>query len=208
MIEVAAPVDFSSIAKAALLHHTTGCRIIHEEVTPNGTITLFPETIIYQQTQSLGTDATIPKRSSYPIACFHIVLAYADVTFAANVIADAAYYLVCGFQFDGPGVVVVEDSTDYLPAFFSAFVRRPAGTRAHLGVDGVFIQSLCVAFTPWTEYQTFCFHSKLCLHNAFVFSAKVLLFPEVFKSYTIFCLFIVHFLSVPLQKTFGYGIYL
>ena len=67
MIEVAAPVDFSSIAKAALLHHTTGCRIIHEEVTPNGTITLFPETIIYQQTQSLGTDATIPKRSSYPM---------------------------------------------------------------------------------------------------------------------------------------------
>ena len=114
MIEVAAPVDFSSIAKAALLHHTTGCRIIHEEVTPNGTITLFPETIIYQQTQSLGTDATIPKRSSYPIACFHIVLAYADVTFAVKVIAHTTDCLTRFLQYNSPSVIVIEHGADYL----------------------------------------------------------------------------------------------
>ena len=75
VVEVAAPVYFSSIVKAAFLHHPSGCRIINEEVTPNGIIAFLPEAIINQQTQGFSTDSLVPIGLSKPITGFHIVLA-------------------------------------------------------------------------------------------------------------------------------------
>jgi len=75
VVEVAAPVYFSSIVKTAFLHHPSGCRIINEEVTPNGIIAFLPEAIINQQTQGFSTDSLVPIGLSKPITGFHIVLA-------------------------------------------------------------------------------------------------------------------------------------
>ena len=129
MVEVAAPVYFSSIVKAAFLHHPSGCRIINEEVTPNGIIAFLPEAIINQQTQGFSTESLVPIGLSKPITGFHIVPANVDIAFSENIIAYTSDCLVSGFQHNGPGMVVIEYSSDYQSFTFHNIFLSAAHTR-------------------------------------------------------------------------------
>ena len=167
VVEVAAPVYFSSIVKAAFLHHPSGCRIINEEVTPNGIIAFLPEAIINQQTQGFSTYSLVPIGLSKPITGFHIVLANVDIAFSENIIADTSDCLVSGFQHNGPGMVVIEYSSDYLLAFFHTFVWWPACTRADFGVTGILKERFCIALMPWSDYQSFTFHNNFSISGTY-----------------------------------------
>jgi hypothetical protein len=167
VVEVTAPVDFSSILKAAFLHYPSGCRIINEEVTPNGIVAFLPEAIINQQPQGFCTDSLVPIGLSKPISGFHIVLANADITFSENIIADTSDWLVCGFQHNGPGMVVVENGSDYLLAFFHTFVWWPPCTRANFGVTGILKERFRIALMPWSDYQSFAFHNNFSINGTY-----------------------------------------
>ena len=167
MVEVAAPVDFSRIVKAAFLHYPSGCRIINEEVTPNGIVAFLPEAIINQQTQGFSTYSLVPIGLSKPITGFHIVLANVDIAFSENIIAYTSDWLVCGFQHNGPGMVVIEYSSDYLLAFFHTFVWRPAGTRADFGVTGILKERFRIALVPGSDYPSFAFPNNFSISGTY-----------------------------------------
>lgn len=114
--------------------------------------TLLAETIVNQQSQRFGADASIPVRPSYPISSFNFVLADFDVALAAKEVADATNNLFSLFKFDGPCAVVIEDGSDNLEAFLDTLVRRPTSARSHLWVAGVFVECLCITFAPRTKY--------------------------------------------------------
>lgn len=158
-IHFAAVIELSRVPEPAFFHNVTGGRIIYEEVAPKALEALDIETVVYHQPQGLRADTLIPIRFGYPIANFSVVFSDADITLTIRKVANTTDSLARFLQFDCPGAIVAENVTDYGTAFLHRLVRRPSGPRPHIGIGGVFEQSLRIAFAPGPEYQSFSFHS-------------------------------------------------
>lgn len=158
-IQFAAVIELSSVPSPAFFHNMTGGRIIYEEVAPKALEALDIETVVYHQPQGLRTDTPVPKRFCHPVIDFHVVFSDADIAFTIRKVAKITDSLARFLQFDCPGAIVAENVTDYGTAFLHRLVRRPSGPRPHIGVGGVFEQSLRIAFAPGPEYQSFSFPS-------------------------------------------------
>ena len=114
--------------------------------------------MVQHQRQSLGADTLIPIRFGNPIPRNGFTIAGRQVAVTRGAIADGTDGLSGRFQFNGPSGVIVKHRADDFQAFFHIVVRAPSGTRSHVRIRGIFIESLCITVLPPTQQDSLGFH--------------------------------------------------
>lgn len=114
--------------------------------------------MVEHKLQGLSADALVPIRFRHPIAGDGLALAGGQLAVARGAVAYRADGFACWFELDGPGGVVVKESTDNLEALLHTLMWGPARARPDVGVGGIFEQRFGIAVAPWAQSYSVCFH--------------------------------------------------